>query len=758
MLDKDQLLKTYAAYFFAIATLIILLAYTVAKFAVVPYLGFIFNPSDGSLIRIFTSTGSRPSLQTNDKLLRVGTVEWDEFKANSRKTLINKQATGEIIEILILRDGVEKSISWHYPGPNRAEIVDRLNSVLILAYAFWLSGLVTILFIRPRDSRWILMIIFLFLTAIWVACGSISAWHIWESAILLRMAIWMCVPVYMHFHWFFPRELRRVPTGLWWCLYISAAVLAGLEWFERLPRNAYYIGFFIALFSTFGLLIFRYIALPKQRQDVRLIVIGSMVAMLPALALSLAGILDKYPWFGGLALIGLPLLPGAYFYNVYYRQIGGLNVRTNRLISLYVYFALIGVPSALIISFIISQIETLEAATFVSVLSSILIALVSIAIFPFFQRTFENRVLRIPHPPTSIISTYSDRITTSLNRSSLKGLLEVEILPSLLIRQSALIQLDEHHQSAVLYSNEVSAIQPLSDVDVSDLVETAGRYMPSSVGTRNEIFRWIRIVLPLKVENKLVGLWLLGSRDPDDLYYQAEISVLETIANHTAIALVNIAQAERLEMLHKANIERQEIERTSLARDLHDEILGQLANLFNSVAKQAGPEFHEHYQKLTARIRQIGSELRPAMLTYGLRSAIEELVDSLSDRVGDEVIISMELPASEIRYPAAIEEHLYRMVQQACENSLRHAQAKLVRIHGSLQPKAVALVIEDDGIGFERLTDLTLEGLLASKHYGLVGMYERAAIIGSELRIDPKPGFGTQIHIKWHAFKMGYIA
>jgi GAF domain-containing protein len=83
-----------------------------------------------------------------------------------------------------------------------------------------------------------------------------------------------------------------------------------------------------------------------------------------------------------------------------------------------------------------------------------------------------------------------------------------------------------------------------------------------------------------RIGGKLIGIWLLGRRDPDDFYAQSEISVLQTISNQTAIALNNIAHAELLHALYQADIERQEKERAALARGLHDEVLNQLAVLF----------------------------------------------------------------------------------------------------------------------------------------------------------------------------------
>jgi len=749
MSDKGQTIKILLAYLLTITAFIVLIAYTLAKLVGIPYIGFTFNPSGGIVASIFVKANSEDSPQLGDRLIRVGTIDWNDFKSSRRMTLFDKQPDGSVVEILVVRDGQEKRIFWKYPGFNRAELLDRLNSVIWLAYAFWFAGIATVLLIQPKDTRWVLMVAFYQLTTIWVASGSISGWHVWESAIVLRAAIWLSLPVYWHFHWHFPAPLKPLPTYIWWIVYAIGFLMAGLEWLEILPRSAYYFGFLLALLGSLLILIFRSLIPSKYRRDIRLLIGASVFSMVPALVLGFTGTINRIPWEGSLALSAFPLMPGAYFYTVYSHQTGGVRLRTNRQISFYVYFLLLGIASVVLIPLIVTRLNSLDSVTIVATSATLIFAVSAVILYPPFQRFFEHRILGIPPAPTYILSTYSDRITTSLSKNNLKRILEDEILPSLLIRQSALLELDEQNSVSVLYSSGVNPIHSPSEADISLLLAHAGNHRPTTSLKENKVFGWVHLIFPLKVESKMVGLWLLGNRDPDDVYAESEISVLETIANHTAIALVNIAQAERLLMLYQSNIERQEVERTSLARDLHDEVLNQLAGLSMTVSQQATPEFHESYDKVTSRIREMVSDLRPAMLTYGLRAAIEELVDNLSDRAGGGTIIMMDLPGSEIRYPPTIEENLYRIVQQSCENALQHAKAKIIRVRGTLKATEVALTVEDDGIGFEALEDFSIEKLLAAKHYGLAGIQERAALIGAELRIGTSPGIGTHISVKW---------
>ena len=96
-----------------------------------------------------------------------------------------------------------------------------------------------------------------------------------------------------------------------------------------------------------------------------------------------------------------------------------------------------------------------------------------------------------------------------------------------------------------------------------------------------------------------------------------------------------------------------------------------------------------------------------------------------------------------------MENNLYRIVQEACENSLRYSQAKRLSISGQLAETQVYLEVVDDGLGIDPQISLDLDDLAIHKHFGLTGMHERASVIGAELQIVSKAREGTQIYIRW---------
>jgi signal transduction histidine kinase len=114
-------------------------------------------------------------------------------------------------------------------------------------------------------------------------------------------------------------------------------------------------------------------------------------------------------------------------------------------------------------------------------------------------------------------------------------------------------------------------------------------------------------------------------------------------------------------------------------------------------------------------------------------------------------LLQLHLPSTDPHYPPHIENHIFRIVQQACENAFRYAQAERILISGTLAPARVELLVEDDGVGFPLAKPLDLASLLAHKHFGLVHMLERAAYINAELLLDSAPGQGTRVRLRWSA-------
>lgn len=742
---------------FIAAVFIILAIFTYAYFFKMPYAGFDF--SGGYIVEVWSGSPGN-GLQVGDRLIQVGEVLWEEFTANVVQPLLANVQAGEVVELTVAREGEVLTIPWTIPGFSREVFLERLFNNWWLAYIFWTAAAVTYLFIRPADKRWHLFIAFFLLTAVWLSAGSNSRWHIWYSALVLKATVWLCIPVYWHLHWHFPKPLGRLPRWLVWAVYGAGIILALLELLQLLPQSLHLFGFLLAIAGVLALLLAHAILQVEQRESLHFLLrVGVVVILLMIVGgvLSLSGNLRPV----SLALTGLPLLPLAYIYVIYRHHSGKLELRANRIIVLYLYFIIIA-TSALILGTIVTNLFGQSRTTILLILiTAIVVGLITAVSFPAFERFVERRILGMSLPLGSLLETYATQIVTKLDKAALIQLLKEQVLPSLLVRQSAIIYWEESRPSPVtLFTMGIENEDLPTAADIPTLLKQAGAYRSlHSDDGEAQVCPWVQLSLRLRVGDKRTGLWLLGRRDPDDIYLQQEIPTLQALAAQTAIALTNILQAENLHMLYQANIDRHESERTRLALELHDIILSRMALLVIYIDEdQVTPQFYETFEELTTRFRQTISNLRPAMLNYGLRTALDDLVDRLQDRIGDNMLLKFNVSPSHIRYPVNVEQHVFRIVQQAVENALQHAEARQLLISGSLALDSIQLVVEDDGVGFLSGEYLDLSALLMNKHFGLAGMFERAALIGAQVKIDSAPGRGTRVSTTWKVGATGYLA
>ena len=236
------------------------------------------------------------------------------------------------------------------------------------------------------------------------------------------------------------------------------------------------------------------------------------------------------------------------------------------------------------------------------------------------------------------------------------------------------------------------------------------------------------------------------------------------------IGLQKRAAAERL-TLQRRLAEAQENVQRRIARDLHDQVgqtvTGLSLGLKGLERSLDGPEavatlgsrsdLQETVRWLQNLAGEIGRDihrasvdLRPTALDdLGLPGALGALVGEWGERYGVQVDVQV-LGGTEPRLPAETETVVYRVVQEALTNVLKHAHAGIVSIVFERRTDEIRVVVEDDGLGFDvsgsdRPTDIGLPEHRA--HLGLTGIRERLTMIGGTLRIESSPGTGTALFI-----------
>ena len=264
-----------------------------------------------------------------------------------------------------------------------------------------------------------------------------------------------------------------------------------------------------------------------------------------------------------------------------------------------------------------------------------------------------------------------------------------------------------------------------------------------------------QIVQPLRdLEKKSASLaWGDFSGIEEPVGGIAEIRHLQTELSRMA-QKVQVAQRSLRDYIG-AITDAQEDERRRLARELHDDTLQSIIALKQRVqlAQKSAPDERskKSLQELVViseqtieNLRRTTRALRPIYLEdLGLVTALEMLsreAESVSD-----VKIAFRKEGTEKRLPAPVEMALYRMAQEALNNVARHAQASRVDLSIFYQGEKVELQVTDNGIGFDVLS--TPADFALSGHFGLLGMYERADLIGARLEIVSSPGQGTKLII-----------
>ena len=251
------------------------------------------------------------------------------------------------------------------------------------------------------------------------------------------------------------------------------------------------------------------------------------------------------------------------------------------------------------------------------------------------------------------------------------------------------------------------------------------------------------LFVPLVVRDKAIGIIVaydkLGS---DTRFTDADMRLAEAFANRAALALELSERVGRESV--RALIAGQELERSRLARDLHDETGQALASILlglKSLERQVGEEPLAQIRALVASaladVRRLTVELRPPALDdFGLQAALERLASVHAEKSGLEVQLNVAPTAKPL--PATHETALYRIVQEALTNIVKHAQARSVSIVVASTDGSVRTVIEDDGVGF-------VPGAVREAALGLVGMRERVKLLGGRFEVQAAPGHGTTL-------------
>jgi PAS domain S-box-containing protein len=273
-----------------------------------------------------------------------------------------------------------------------------------------------------------------------------------------------------------------------------------------------------------------------------------------------------------------------------------------------------------------------------------------------------------------------------------------------------------------------------------------GRFTGADLGARES---GRALLAPLLFRGDPLGVVVALDRVGDPGRFSDEDQrLLEAFAASaaTGVATARSMAEERLQN----TIDSAEQERSRWARELHDETLQALAVLrmrLTSALREDSPESLEETSHAAVeqidgeieKLRRLITELRPAALdTIGLQAALQALAEQHEQTADLTVNCHLDLAREEEARPTALlETAVYRLVQEALNNAAKHSMAKQIDLAVRTSRGSIEIEVRDDGVGFE--PNLVQEG------FGLVGMRERAALLGGTLEVESTRGAGTEV-------------
>ena len=259
----------------------------------------------------------------------------------------------------------------------------------------------------------------------------------------------------------------------------------------------------------------------------------------------------------------------------------------------------------------------------------------------------------------------------------------------------------------------------------------------------------IRSVLsvPITIGDQIFGVFGMDYCRPRS-FSEGDKRLFLALAQRAAVAIENARLYEQAEQV--AVLE----ERQRLARDLHDSVTQSLYSLM--LLSEAGRRFASsgdianagHYlsrvgetaQQTLKEMRLLVHEMRPlALRQVGLVEAIQARLDSVEKRSGIQASLIQE---GQLNLPEQVVEQLFRIIQEALNNSLKHASSPLILVRITSQAGYVEVEITDKGLGFDPA------GLANPGGFGMTSMRERAELIGGKLEIASSVGQGVTVKAK----------
>lgn len=711
------------------------------------------------------------------------------FTANARDVFAQAHQRGEPVTLTILRAGEEKPVTVVLPTETFtvAEYLDVKLPELLVGFVFWMLALI-VLKARPDSTtnRVFAMVAACVAIHRLTAVASVFA----DETLIANLpkighmvAAGLIGPLLFHLAMLFPIPLSRTPTkvlAIMYALGIWSGITLALSRFSvwRLlpPPTTVFIGTlafqvmlylllvgFVALFLR---LVYSWVNWRKvsrrERRVVKIVLAGLIVSLPPVLV-----------------ILG-PIVPGFAELRTTFWQ--GLDVRYFML-AIPVAFALAIIryhtfqsPSPLFISVIVLSLSALISAVAAAVWLFIQPNSLALATRPPFVLFFI--FIFIPSYFWSRQADWRGWFGRFLNRTDrnyeavrefgnrVMGRNDLRVLPEVMA-QSLVEEMDLERAAVWLWDSNTSSYKlaaaaggktPPADKQIFTIEPLPGRVMevawPSTPSWIQESAKRgnFEALVPLVTEGRPIGLLGLGRRWDEEIFDERDLAVAELVGQQATLFMTAAIQVDELRRVPARVAEAQERERYRLASELHDTIQQFLGRLpfFLAVSQELMDTDRDGASKLLDRcmddvedaarvLREIRANLAPNQLEMSLIKPLDGLTNHIRRRTG--LTVYLDVPDYLDDSTTVSTRHaLYRVIQQAMDNTIAHAEATEVKVTLRREDGRVLFSVVDNGRGS---SDMALQAAHAHGSFGLQSMRARLEAVGGEFSFYSDAGQGT---------------
>lgn len=592
---------------------------------------------------------------TGEQVFKIGTLTREKAIGDRTVPIYKPFLVGGPVRVEYERDGQRRVVELTIRGgPQTMANLAALSFPLI----FWGMGTICLIFLRPRDERWLALVLFQFDTALWLSAGFLAWTGQALSPLVYHLFVWPFLPLSVHLHLVLPdAPFKRYHRWILPPLYLLAVVLFVAAQLNLLRDPVSTMAVLAAIIVSLGLLLLRNF----MQEDVgarvanRLMLYGVSLGLLPILLLIFLDLTNldqtmgkfEFDLFSGIFMLMAPFWPLTYIYVIYRHQEGVFEFRANRLLGMYGFISLFIMTFPLVHTLAAKWWNSKGLAPEILGLS---LSLVSVFLAPWlhslFQRFIDRRIFHIKYLPNEVISVFAERIPSAFEIKALEDVIVDEILPALLIRQSALYEFQQGQIEAIYEQQIEDEERPADAEELEDLILKAGEYLGHSRRSDGK-FSWVRLVIALSTRGKPSGVWLFGRRDPEDYFSRSDVRLLQNLANQIAPVVANLRLVEEArreveenrrlqqQLVHSQKMEAIGRLSAGVAHDFNN-ILSVIIGYSNLVMAQFG--HNESLKQAVESIKDAGERaatLTKQLLAFSRKQVTEARIINLGEVVGD---------------------------------------------------------------------------------------------------------------------------